>query len=282
MIIKFLGSGSAFVLPRENFHSNVLITKDEISDDGNATPRSLLIDAGFQIGEALDHYGLKPLDIDSIFITHNHGDHNGGLEYIGYKTFFTPPIGKNKPVLFSDVRVMETLWENVLKGNMGHLQGAGRVNLSTYFNVKSVTPKQSFQFVDTVFTPVRMTHVVDKYDEIPSFGLKWEEDGVKFFFSGDCQFDFWRLMPFWEFADIVFQECEFMEYENSVHSQFHQLKDIPEKYKKKMWLYHYSLGDTTLEALQRQVLEAGFAGLIVRGQEFNSIILKEELENGNG
>ena len=278
MRIKFLGSGSAFALPKENFHSNILITKDEISDDGNETPRNLLIDAGSHIAEALDHYGLNPLNINAIFLTHNHGDHNGGLEYIGYKTFFTEPIGKNKPVLFSDVRVMEVLWENVLKGNMGSLQGAGKVNLSTYFNVKTVTPKQSFQFVDTVFTPVRMAHVIDKYDEVPAFGLKWEEDGVKFFFSGDCQFDFWRLMPFWEYADIVFQECEFLEYDNSVHCQFRHLKEIPEKYKSKMWLYHYSLNGITLDELESKVKDAGFAGLVKRGQEFDTHILKEELK----
>lgn len=276
MIIKFLGSGSAFVTTKENFHSNILITKNEVGDDGVTTTKNLLIDAGHHIGEALDYHRYSPADIHAIFLTHNHGDHNGGLEYLGYKTFFTEPIGKNKIPLFANTKIMETLWENVLKGNMGNLQGAGKVNLSTYFVVKPVAPKQSFQFLDTIFTPVRMTHVVDKFDEVPSFGLKWEEDEVKFFFTGDCQFDFWRLMPFWEYADVVFQECEFMEYENSVHCQFRFLKDIPEKYKVKMWLYHYYLNGWEFDDLDREVKEAGFAGLIKRGQEFDTTILKEK------
>lgn len=275
MIIKFLGSGSAFTMPKENYHSNVLISKTYIADDGVETVRNLLIDAGHHIGESLDHYGYTPFDVHAIFLTHNHGDHNGGLEYLGYKTFFTPPIGENKIPLFGNVQVLNTLWENTLKGNMGNLQGMGKVDLNTYFLVDPIAPKHSFYFVNTIFTPVRMTHVVDQFDEVPSYGLKWEDDDVKFFYSGDTQFDFWRLMPFWEYADVVFQECEFMEYDNSVHSQFRYLKDIPEQYKAKMWLYHYSLNGKTYEELENMVKEAGFAGLIKRGQEFDTKLLKE-------
>ena len=72
---------------------------------------------------------------------------------------------------------------------------------------------------------------------MPAYGLKWSEDGINFFFSGDCQFDFWRLMPFWEEANVIFQDCEMMEYDGSVHAQFRQLNEIPKEYKSKMYLY---------------------------------------------
>lgn len=297
MKIKFLGSGSAFVKTKENYHSNILITKsEEVNQFGQPNPyqpedvdggvvyigteietRHLLIDAGGHINESLDENGLEATDIDAIFLTHNHSDHNGGLEFIGFKTYFIPPFGSKKPVLFGAVTVLETLWERVLKGNMASLNGK-KVNMSEYFNVHTIKPKQSFNFMNTHFTPVRMTHVVDDTDEVPAYGLKWEEDGIKFFFTGDTQFDFWRLMPFWEQADVIFQDCEMMEYPNSVHAQFHQLKQIPEQYKNKMWLYHYMLYGKTYEELEAQVLEAGFAGLVKKGQEFDTQKLKEELK----
>jgi ribonuclease BN (tRNA processing enzyme) len=271
MKITFLGSGSAFVKISENYQSNILITVSE-EQESETTTKNLLIDAGSHINESLDSIGLDESDIHAIFLTHNHSDHNGGLEYIGFKTFFTPDI-KDKPVLFADTKVLTTLWDDVLQGNMRSINGQ-QVNLSAYYNVKSVKPKTSFQFLGTVFTPVRMTHVVDHIDEVPSYGLKWEHNDVKFFFSGDTQFDFWRLMPFWEYADVIFQDCEFLEYENSVHAQFHQLRDIPEQYRSKMWLYHYMLYGKTFEELETEVKSAGFAGLVKRGEEFDTNQLK--------
>lgn len=275
MKIKFLGTGSAFVTTDENFHSNILITKTgEI--DGEIFTKKLLVDVGYQIPEILKYYNINVTDIFSIFITHNHGDHNGGLEYLGFKTFFDPDA--KKPMLFANKKVLDVLWDNVLKGNMESTVGK-RVGLSDYFELRYIRPRDGFQLLNTEFFPIRMPHVVDDDDEVPSYGLKWEEDGIKFFFSGDCLFDFWRLMPFWEYSDIIFQECEFLEYDNSVHCQFKDLKQIPEIYKQKMWLYHYSLNGLTYEELEKEVIDNGFAGLIKRGQEFDTDILKETFKN---
>jgi hypothetical protein len=257
MKIKFLGTGSTFVSIKENFNSNVIIFNDDIN---------LLIDAGFHISESLEFHDIALKDINAIFLTHNHTSTNGGLEQIGYKTFFDTNL--EKPVLLGDPKVIETLWNKVLSGNMGSLLGK-RVLLDNYFEVRIVPPKCSFVVGGISYIPVRMPHVIDDYDEIPAYGLKWEHNGVRCFFSGDVMFDFWRLMPFWEYGDIIFQNCEFHEDETSIHTQFKYLKDIPDKYKKKMWLYHYSLGDKTYEELEQLVLEAEFKGLVKRGQEFN-------------
>lgn len=61
MKIKFLGSGSAFVPIKENFHSNVLITKTGNIENENGElveiSSTLLIDCGYHISEALSYYG---------------------------------------------------------------------------------------------------------------------------------------------------------------------------------------------------------------------------------
>jgi len=274
MKIKFLGTGSAFVTTDENFHSNILITKTGVIE-GEEYTKSLLIDAGEHIPSVFAYYDIDVADINYIFITHNHSDHNCGLNYLGFKTYFNPDLPK--PGLFADIKVMDVLWTNVLKGNMGSLNNVGRVSLSEYFITHNIRPRDGFQILNTEFYPVKLPHVIDDYEEVPAFGLKWTEMGVKFFLSGDVLFDFWRLMPFWEFADVIFQDCEFLEYDNSVHCQFHQLKDIPEKYRSKMWLYHYMLYGKTYEELNTEVKDAGFAGLIARGQEFDVEKIKDQL-----
>jgi len=75
-----LGSGGAFTTAEKNYHSNMLIY-DESKD-------YLLFDAGTDIKDSLNTANIKPTDINKIFISHLHGDHCGGIEYIGFKQMF--------------------------------------------------------------------------------------------------------------------------------------------------------------------------------------------------
>lgn len=264
MEIDFLGSGSAFVLAEENYQSNILFTQTKDSEQ-----KRMLFDAGSTIAESLHSQGLEPTDLDAIVISHLHGDHCGGLEYIGFKTYFIPEFGTRRPTLIANNQVMEKLWNNVLSGTMESTNGK-TVNLSTYFKVHPLKPKEIFQFADISFALVQVPHIISDKIEVPSFGMRFEVDGLKIFLTGDSQFDYWRFIGFYETYDVIFQECEFANYQNSVHTQFHELCKLPETFRKKMWLYHYSLGEKTFEELEKEVLDNGFAGLIKRGQIFDT------------
>lgn len=274
MQIKFLGSGSAWVTSDENFHSNILLTKQVIDDTENtAIEKKLLFDAGHTIQESLKYHNIDETSIDSIFISHLHGDHVAGLEYLGFKSFFVP--GFKKIQLVSHPLILDDLWNNVLSGTMRSLNGM-RAELETYFDVLRVPPLKPFVFAGVEMNMTRVRHVVTDVEEVPAYGLKFVDSGVKVFITGDTQFDFWLMIGNYEWADIIFHEVEFAEYDGGVHTQFRHLKEIPIDYKKKMWLYHYSLGDKTFEELEHIVLEAGFAGLVTRGQTFDTAKFEKE------
>ena len=296
MIITFLGSGSAFVLAEENYHSNILFEKT-ITTNNEPSPVAfpeeiesgevevgevtktyrMLMDAGPSIPESLNANGLQPTDIDTIFISHLHGDHCHGLEYMGFKTYFIPPFGSHKPKLVVPSTIAEALWDDVLRGTMRSLEGA-RANMNTYFKPFKVKPRDGFKFAETEFWTTQVPHVISDLEEVPAYGLKFTEDDTKFFITGDTKFDFWKHIGNYEWATWIMHDCEFNEYPNSVHAQFHQLKELPEQYKKKMWLYHYMLNGKTFEELEKEVLDAGFAGLVKRGQKFDTSTMKERLK----
>jgi ribonuclease BN (tRNA processing enzyme) len=115
--ITFLGSGSAFYIgsqPGENWQSNVLIEAP--------SGRRLLLDCGTDIRFSLLEQGLGAKDIDDVFISHLHGDHVGGLEWLAFSTKFS--ASKRKPGIWANQMVMKDLRSHSLRGGLGSLEGA--------------------------------------------------------------------------------------------------------------------------------------------------------------
>ena len=132
--LTFLGAGSAFTIGEDNYHSNMLLQKD---DD------SLLIDAGSDIRFSLNKLHLTYLDIRNIYISHLHADHIGGLEWLALTTYFDPRY-ENKPNLYISEHLVRDLWEKSLSGGLSTLQ-TEQASLEHFFNVKPL--KQHEQFV---------------------------------------------------------------------------------------------------------------------------------------
>lgn len=255
MNIKFLGSGSAFVNSSENFQSNMIITVND---------KKLLIDCGNTINESLAYHNIGLGEIDSIYLSHNHGDHNGGLEYVGFSTYFSP---LDKIKLIGNSEVLDILWNHSLSGSMLSIQN-NRTSLETYFNTNYIDCNGCFDFENVNFKLLQTYHIQDDRRIVPSFGLTFKYNDKNILITGDTQFN-GQLISFYDNAHMIFHDCEFAEYDGSVHTQYRELVKLPTLTKRKIFLYHYSLNGKTYEELESMVLKDGFGGLVKRGQEFN-------------
>lgn len=252
MILKFLGSGSAFVSIKHNFQSNILLK----ADNG----KNLLIDCGSDIRHALEAYGINYKDIDSVYISHFHADHSGGLEWLGFNMLFN--YGKRKPDLIAHESVVKILWERVLSGGMQCLEGNRATELTDFFTIHHLTSPTTFKWQSINFELVQTIHVFNGKELLPSYGLFFDTKKTKVYITTDTSFQVERCMPYYEKADLIFHDCETTVDIGKVHAHFTQLATLPASIKAKMWLYHYD------DAKNFNAKGNGFLGYVKKGQEF--------------
>lgn len=250
MKIQFIGAGSAFTLA--NYQSNLIVE----SDSG----KRLLLDCGSDARFGLQELGITHRDLDSIYISHLHADHVGGLEWIGFATKFDPQCAK--PHLYISRYLRNELWSSVLSGGMLSLQGEV-ADLETYFEVHSIPKNGNFVWENIEFQLIQTVHIMDGFSIVPSFGLIFAVNGVKTFLTTDTQFAPEQLKDFYDMADIIFQDSETAPFESGVHAHYKKLLTLPEKFRQKMWLYHYQDGDLP------DAKADGFRGFAMKGQIFD-------------
>lgn len=249
--ITFLGTGSAFTVGACNFQSNLLL---EIGND------SLLIDAGTDIRHSLYEQKLTYHDIHNVYITHVHGDHCGGLEWLALTSYFDPTY-KGKPTLYASEKVIHDLWNKTLSGGLSTLANV-QATLDTYFNVKPVKQYGGFVWHSIQFKLVQTIHFYSEYELMPSYGLIFSYHDSRIFFTSDTQSAPSQLISFYEEADIIFHDCETLPRKSGVHAHYDELAKLPDHIKNKMWLYHYNPGPLP------DAKKDGFLGFVVKGQSF--------------
>ncbi len=249
--LLFLGSGSAFTVGADNFHSNMIL----ITEQG----KKLLIDCGSDIRFSLYEAGFSYVDITDIYISHLHSDHVGGLEYIGLSSKFDPRCPK--PNLYLSKDIASDIWQKTLSGGMESVEG-DLAKLSDFFTVYSLKLKGYFIWQDIKFHLLKVNHVDNSYYLMPAYGLFFEIAKTKIFLTSDTKLCFDELREYYEQADIIFHDCETSEFPTPVHARYQQLLTLPTTIKSKMWLYGYQPGQLP------DAEKDGFLGFIQRGQSF--------------
>jgi ribonuclease BN (tRNA processing enzyme) len=255
MTLKFLGTGAAFSL--DNYQSNMIIEEQS---------KRLLVDAGTDIRFALRNAGLSYKDVHSIYITHLHNDHIGGMEFLAFSSYFDPSCPKLH--LYCHKWLVDDLWSLSLKGGLASIQGR-ILDLHDYFEVHSLGNDECFTWQHITFQITQSIHVFNGYWVVPSFGLFITDprSGKKIFHTSDTQLNLDYLGKYYQRADIIIQDCETSPFKTGVHSHYEELRILDLDIKTKMYLWHYQ--DNVVEDFdtwQEKARNDGFAGFLKQGE----------------
>lgn len=245
----FLGTGSAFVT-NGNYQTNILLEDTESNH--------LLIDCGTDIRFSLHELGYDDRTIDTMYLSHLHADHVGGLEWLAFKTKF---IRNKKVVLYVSADIVDDLWNKSLEAGLSSLPGQHTI-LSDFFDVKPLSYPKEFSWGKAKFTLVQAIHSMNNNVLMPCYGLFIDTGITKVYITGDSISVPYFCQKFYDAADIIFQDCETIEKPTHVHAHYNQLKDLPNNIKAKMWLVGSDSYDESDVAKQR------FLGFVKKGQTF--------------
>ena len=217
--ITALGTGNAFTI--KNRQSNFAIT---------CAGKTLLVDCGSDI-----RHSITPDKVDAVYISHLHGDHYHGLEYLGFSTYYNPNLKRPKLYVPGSkygsyyLGMVSDLWEHGLKASMGE---QGTKTIDDYFEVIPISSR--FEWNHIQFKVVERPHT----DTEVSYGL-WLND-QEIYFTSDVKFEYSKNIDmYYKSAKIIFHDVETSPFESSVHPHYTKLETLPQDIRSKIKLYHY-------------------------------------------
>ncbi|MHC4393010.1 MAG: MBL fold metallo-hydrolase [Planctomycetota bacterium] len=267
--IVMMGIGSAFA--SRNFQTNIIIVKGDLA---------IFIDFGTLAAQRLRQFGLTPLDVERMILTHSHADHVGGVEEVALKWRYMKSFlagkkpGELKPHLYCPGVYQKILWDQSLRGGLGSNEANRklvRLTLEDYFHLHTPEPvsgmgRPAYRFkfeegggLDLLL--FRTKHVPDTacgwQDSFWSVGMVIDN---RILYTGDTRFDPEIIDHFGQNTEVIFHDCQ--SFPGGVHACYEEVSTLDKSIRERMLLMHLDDG-----MLSKKPEEEGFLGLAQDGLE---------------
>ncbi len=203
--IRFLGSGDAFG-SGGRFQTCIFIEADDTG---------FLLDCGASALISMKHFGVRLLDIDSIVITHLHGDHFGGIPFFILDSQLISR--RTAPLLIAGPPGLKA---RVLDAMEVNFPGSSRVKQKFKIKFEELAP-----MAPTRLGAVSVTAFSAVHDSgAPSYALRVEVSSKTIVYSGDTEWTD-NLIEAVDGADVFICETYFYDKQMKNHLNYQTLLD---------------------------------------------------------
>ncbi len=173
----------------------------------------LLIDCGASSLIAMKRFGVDPLLVDTILLTHLHGDHFGGIPFFIMESQYV--LGRRKPLVVAgppglEARIFEAM--EVL------YPGSSQTHREFALELVELTDEAATTIEPLVVTPYSVVHP----SGAPSYALRVACDGKVIAYSGDTEWTAALVQAAHE-ADLFICDCYFFEKGGWYHLDYQTL-----------------------------------------------------------
>jgi ribonuclease BN (tRNA processing enzyme) len=238
--VTFLGSGDAF--SAGGLHQAAILVQGPSG--------SVLIDCGPATLTRLRQEKVNPLRIDTILVSHFHGDHFGGIPYLLLDYLYASH--RDRPMTIAGPPGIESRIAQLYAALYPHASAA-----PVPYEIRHVEMAPEIQngFGDFTVTPYELPHL----DDDLCFGFRVEIDGRTIAYSGDTG---WTeaLPPLSAGADLFICECSSFESRVPFHMDYLRLKENRHRFTcKRLVLNH--MGADVLARRGEVEMELAYDGL---------------------
>lgn len=240
VIIQTCGVGGAW--------ASVGAWQNQVVVDDRDSERLIMFDCSGDARHSLAESGIDDSKITDILISHLHGDHIHGLEWIGFKRYC---FGAPKPNLYVHKSLLEGLRSSFIM--MTKFENNKVNSLEDYFNITEVDDQYFSVGPKCVVKMIKVPHIdpveTDSVSNSYAFELLIRDNDYEasVVFSNDCRFCPEILEKEFKDASLIFHDCSLSE-TATVHPPINLLKTLPLGIRRKIILYHCS-GDLPIKDL---------------------------------